>query len=262
MPYYGKGGYSYKRSKSGYGSYCPPGGVTTVSDSTYAHQTGQRWLNMMSTGSFKDTPTMWPDRMMVKLRYLDRVNLRIDQGSSTTVPYNVGYRLNSPFSPRTAVTTQDIVAGYSEMASLYQNYRVHAVKITVDVENLSVALPLTGVLTLSPTLPNGIVATYSDMLSLVGNPYTVWASASSSNGNPKLHLENYVKLEKLLGQKSVSTDEEYAAAVNAIPVKVLLGNLYLRSPPTATSLSAPLQFSQINQIEYYCEFYNRITDVN
>lgn len=201
---------------------------------------------------------MWPDRMLMKLRYVDTTNTAISTPASL-VPFNVGYRLNSPFSPRTAVVTADIPPGYNEMITLYQNYRVHAVKVTVDIENLSTALPLTAIYTMAPSLPNGGITTYGEMLEVIGNPYVVWGTSGIASGQCHIHLESYVKLEKLVGQRTVSTDNDYAALFNAIPVKVLLGNLYIKNPgTTAASVTCGL----IVQIEFFCEFYGRITDVN
>lgn len=253
-PRYGK--YANRRSRKGYNAQQRSQAmvVTTSRTSNSANRVGGDGLDKISTGRFRNLPTLWPDRFMCKMKYLDTVNTTLTIGQSQQTAFTT-YRVNSLYDPLVTTSSEQNVAGFSEMAAMYTNYRVHAAKFTVNIvpnaNNNQGAIAYCG---FSATTP-GIVAgsSYTAVLNSLGNPYTVWSMLAAQAGQAT-NLENYVGMKKLAGSIVANTDDDYASVANTNPAKPLYG-LVLVSVPVVTT--AAVSFTSVVEIEFWAEFYGR-----
>lgn len=209
-----------------------------------------RGANRISTGLFRNLPTLWPDRMMMKMRYLDTTNTSINITPAAGLA-SVVYRTNSLYDPLTSTSAEQPVAGFTEMATLYAYYRVHSCKITVNAISTSGTYPTLAVVSHSNN--NVVPSSYYTALESIGNPYTVWANVTTAYGG-SVDLDNYVKLDKLVGQRVVNTDDDYASLCTTNPAKSTYGIVTFGSYvlPAATYNIVP-----VIQLEFWAEFYGR-----
>lgn len=230
--------------------------VRTVTTNSSSASTGNRYLNFVSVGKFNNLPTLFPDKMLVKLKYTDNINYAISQSSALTV--QTGYRLNSVFSPSLSNSTQQTVPGFYDLSQIYNSYRVHATKMTCDIENINSynGSASVGFLVLCTMTPEAQPA-YSPATQLqsLGNPYTVWANLGlgGSEGGRAV-LENYVSLQKLWGSSSQKIDNDFAASTAGSPAQLLFGYVYLIPLKSGTTT---INATQIITLDFWVEFYNR-----
>lgn len=231
--------------------------VTTQPTSTLSGQVSARGLNRISYGRFRDLPTLWPDKMLVKLKYFDTVNYTTQFTTTGSLLYNVQYRLNSVYDPLFATAAEQNVAGYLELAQMYSRFKVHASKFTSNIVNGSGTSPVLAVFNASPTL--NVESGYGNLLLSCGNPYTVWANIGLGVGLGSQSLDMYVKNKKVLGSEMYDTDNDYSSLTTGNPALPIYGNFSLSIPVLPTQ-TFTVYF--VNQIEYYVEFYGRDTELN
>lgn len=203
--------------------------------------------------------------MLVKLRYVDIVNTSFSLNTFKPIVY----RINSPYSPLGIHSPgiQDAVAGYSVMAKMYQFYRVNAAKVVVDVQvldnrynNAGRANSVIGTLSFEAQPDAAPPYDLPTTLQTTGNPFCVWDTATGSNDS-RVHLENYVKLEKLLGSKQLKYDDNYASSTSGSPSSIMEARLTF-AVPTAGTFAPNLTCSMIASVDFYVEFYTLITQLN
>lgn len=223
--------------------------MTTQPNASSSNRVGFRGLNKISTGMFRNLPTLWPDRMMVKLKYMDIINtsLSITSGSLT----NIAYRTNSLYDPLVATAPEQPLAGFAELAAMYNSYRVHAVNVTANIQSTSGNIPILVVMT--HCINNTPPSSYAQALQSCGNPYSVWGQCGLGVGNSSLDLDNYVKLSKLVGENVVNTDNDYSSACTTNPVKQ---TFCIISYATAVA-SATFNLVPVVQLEFWAEFFTR-----
>lgn len=189
---------------------------------------------------------------MCKLKYVDSTLTTVNIASTIAGPVLLNYRVNSLFDPNIAISTESPIAGYTELSQMYAFYRVHACKVNLTIESGSgtqTTLAVCG-FDVSNNPPNS----YAAMQRAIGNPYVVWGLMGLGLGNSGTTLENYCKLDKLLGSKMVTTEKDLASGVTTNPVTQLYCFIAL-SPPTAPSSS--YQLTPIVEMEFWAEFYGR-----
>lgn len=211
-----------------------------------------RSLNRISTGRFRDLPTLWPDRFMCKLKYVDSTLTTIQIAANIGGPIMLNYRVNSLYDPNVAISAEGVIAGYTELSQMYSYYRVHAAKLNCTMESGSgtqTTLVVSGF-----DVSNNPPASYTAMQRSIGNPYVVWGLMGLGLGNSGTTLENYCKLDKLLGSRMVTTEKDLAASVTTNPVTQLFCFIAI-SPPSAPAQT--YQITPIVEIEFWAEFYGR-----
>lgn len=221
-------------------------------------QGGSRAYNRISTGISR-TPTIWPDRQMCKMRYVDSSTPSV----TSNTPNNgyclvVNYRVNSLYDPQVAIASEQALAGFAEMSQMYNKYRVHAVKVTVDLQSTTSA-PLT--ILWNYANESAGATTYATMMNLIGNPYSTWATCASAAGtqlgSQAAHIENYCKISKIVGTTNVATDTSYSGTSNTNPYNEVFGTLYIGSGIATAQLS----YCPIVQLEFWCEWYDRDLEI-
>lgn len=209
-------------------------------------------MNQISTHVYRNLPTLWPDKTMIKMRYVDTANPVISFAQAQIAPITVRYRVNSLYDPNILVALEQPIAGFSELAEMYTSYRVHAAKINVRAESASGNVPTLAVCSFSPQL--NFPTALSSTLTSIGNPYTVWDMMGLGVGASGLHLENYVKLDKLAGTKNINTDMGYSSATSTNPVYQLYGWVTFAPPYAAPSAYS---IGVVVEIEFWAEFFGR-----
>lgn len=228
--------------------------VTNSRTSNSANRVGARGLTKISTGRFRDMPTLWPDRFMMKMKYTDSVNTVVTIATGTQ-SNSVTYRANSLYDPLLTTANEQPIPGFTEMASMYGNYRVHATKITTNCVPNGTDTAGTLFTCGFSRFPPGFTASssYSYVLASIGNPYTTWALVGAQAADP-VNLENYVSQKKLVGARTVVTDDDFAAGVAANPAGTTYAYVVVALPANAT---ANTSYTIITELEFWAEFYGR-----
>lgn len=227
--------------------------VTNSRTTNSANRVGGNGLNRLSVGKFRDLPTLWPDKFLCKMKYQDTVNttILITGGQQTQ---GVNYKVNSLYDPLQTTAAEQSIPGFLELANMYGYYRVHAAKITANIggnQGPYGALAIAGLTGAYPNFSN--YSTYASMLQATANPYVVYGLLSPSL-KASVNLETYCNMNKLVGSKIGSTDDDYAASVTADPKNLLWGYVAISVPVNAP---ANLTYTVTTEIEFWCEFYGR-----
>lgn len=231
-----------------------PKKYTPVTENSNSVATGKH-LNEISVGRFKSLPTLWPDKMMMKMKFIDTVTVSADLLIGQPVVANT-WTVNSLFSPGYLPNSAN---GFPELAAMYSRYRVLSSNTHVNLSNIYGITTYTAVLTITPDIPTTNL-TYAQMLNLIGNPYTVWASGGKANSqDATCELETYCKHNKLFGSKNYDTDLAFAGTRDASPVNQVKALLVIGTPATDFG-PPPYNFDKISitcQIEFWCEWFQR-----
>lgn len=219
---------------------------------------GGRGSNRLQTNLVRSPQLLWPDRFMTKLRYVDTVNGSLTGtwpvSPSATGPY-IAYRLNSLYDPLLTTSAEQPLAGFNELSAMYDYYRVHAANVKISIVN-------TGstdiICAFFPSMESSSSIGYGSLLNLTGNPYVVWGHCGPGSGQSNLNLEGYSRFEKILGSKMISTDSNFASAVNTNPANIVYGTVYFGS----SSFTSSFSFNYIFECDFYCEFFGRDFETN
>lgn len=227
--------------------------VTNNRNSISSFKMNPAGLNKISYGSFKNLPTLWPDKFLCKMKYTDTINTTMSIGASGYMTTTI-YRVNSLYDPLITSNLEQAMPGYSELAAMYSYYRVNAAKMTANVSVISG--------TVNPTLvscgfsrsipPFNGASNYTLALQTIGNPYVTWA-LTGSNYSP-VYLENYISMKKLAGSIVTNTDDDYGSGAGTSPAYPLYGYVNLATPIMPST--APV-FNTIIEIEFWAEWYGR-----
>lgn len=226
--------------------------VTKNANSSSATRYPPRSMNKISTHIYRNLPTLWPDKTLIKMKYVDTNSITLTFAQNSQVPQTLRYRVNSLYDPNIATALEQPIAGFAELAAMYTSYRVHAAKMSVRAESASGSVPTLAVCTLANQ--NNFPSTYLQTLASIGNPYTVWDMMGLGVGASGLTLENYCKMDKLAGTKNISTDMGYSSAVTTNPLYQLYGFVTM-SPTFATG--AGYSVAIVIEIEFWAEFFGR-----
>jgi hypothetical protein len=184
-----------------------------------------------------------PDRTMVKLSYLDVSNQSVGSLAS-----NVG---GVVYTPTDGHTLNPI--GWSEMSSLYRFYRVRAASWSITCVNQE-AFPVTVFtcpinITYSVTLPHG--------QQLFMNTLTKSKVLASKGGADKATLKSYVTTRKMVGSKTATYDDNYAALTTSTPANNWYLYLYAMSTEGSNTFTVNNQVQFTARLMLYVEFYER-----
>lgn len=220
--------------------------ITEHRESNSANRVSPRALTRISTGRFGDIPTLWPDRMMMKMKV---------PTSPNTVTINTGYTAAQlVYSVNVATGNTPPFPGYNEMAQMYGYYKVHACNIKATIVPVStVGQGSIALVTYTGQNPSSSTVSYGSLLASVGDPFTVWTMLPVVPNKTKT-MEDYVSFKKLLGSQVYTTDENYAAKVGQVPLKPLYGLVAIGVP---TAVSSNVSYTVVVELEYFIEFYGR-----
>lgn len=189
-------------------------------------------------------PAQQPDRLMVKLKYTQRIPF---SGSSLVTQV---FRANGLFDPDLSGTGFQ-PNGFDQYAALYTRYRVHASKIEgwyiADIAGSGAAV----VTSITPSQnPTAVGGTFEG---IIGNPFVKWCTLGPSTGENNQKLSNYTSIQKIQGKPGVKYDDVNAAPVDGLPAR----QTYWICETGSIDNISNVDITGIFCITYYCEFFDR-----
>jgi len=191
-----------------------------------------------------------PDRMFVKLSYMD-TDSRFLASAGNAFGY-IRYKSNSLFDVNPLLLSST-VPGFTELSTLYEEYRVHAVKITVRFCNQE-SFP--SVVLVWPTdADQATLLSQQYLQEMCGNYLARFKHVSSKGGADRGAISLYVSHAKLIGTRNFNTDTTYSALVTNNPANLMWMNIgcYSMDNSVYTSVSIPFEM----KMTLYSEFFNR-----
>lgn len=188
-----------------------------------------------------------PERYFCKLKICD--NFQVGTGSNPSALEH--YRLNSIYDPYYG-TGGHQPRGFDQLASIYENYRVHKAKVIFNANYIDESSQLwIGLLAEDINLPG-----FSWIYDACEKPGTVWFK--QTNRDRAHFLKKTYDMAKLFGmtKEQYRTDPATAAAVNADPAKVGYVGLAAANLDETTNIGVDEVNYNITII-YFVEFFNR-----
>lgn len=154
----------------------------------------------------------FPRRLFCKLRFQDDTNLSFPTANSAQ---NIRYRPSSAYDLDPTIASTATI-GFSEWATLYQYYRVHAVTVKISVYNQS-NIPVGIVLFPSNTDPGNGLA-WNQLREYSANPGGIMKVAHSLTGAPSACIiRKKYTADFVLGSDTYKYDDSYASLTNGSP---------------------------------------------
>lgn len=190
------------------------------------------------------SPQIIPDRYFVKLRYQCHNNI------SSIVIADYQYRGNSPFDPEVAIGGRQ-PAGFDQIMTLYNNFRCHGSKITVEFINGQTGQ--TPAVAIVPVNAAAIPA-YTNIDQIQQDPYARSSIMTIAGGSrDKVMLKAYMTTKKFFGYKSISQETDFIGDVSNNPtIQWYWFVAGVNYSGTATNIEIRVT------ITYFTEFFNRI----
>lgn len=191
-----------------------------------------------------------PDKMFVKLNYMDTTS-RVLAAAGNPFGY-VRYYSNGLFDANPLILTS-AVPGFTELAGLYEQYRVHAVKMTLRFCNQE-AFPSVVVTWPTDVDQTGLIS-QQYLQEMCGNAFARFKHLSAKGGMDKGAIVNYISHKKLIGTRNYNTDVNYAAFTNANPARLMFMNIGVYSMDGSNYTAANIPFEV--RLTFYAEMFNR-----
>lgn len=189
-------------------------------------------------------PAQQPDRLMVKLKYTQKIDF---SGANTVAQI---FRANGLFDPDLSGSGFQ-PNGFDQYAAFYTRYRVHAAKIEGWYITDAATAGGTAVVSIAPSsTPTTVGGAFEG---IIGNPYVKWCTVGPSSGENNQKLTNYVSIQKFQGKPGVKYDDVNAALIGALPSR----ETYWICEASAVDGISNVDMTGIFCITYYCEFYDR-----
>lgn len=224
----------------------------------YKHKKGirRRHKRHVKRGTIVQKQLLVSDRQFVKLSYQDVTTPTL---TGTVSSNSNQYILNGLYDFNTAVASTSI-PGYAEWITMYNNYRVHYVKLQYecvnDTDNGGNGYPIYMWAQFTPTAPT--YSTWTGLMEMAGNRYFKYKALSCKGGLDKGKISMSCNLGQLLGNKiEYNTSEFYAGQSGSNPSRAMYGDVGIATldGTSAVNLSAYIKVRFV----LYCEFYNRRT---
>lgn len=162
----------------------------------------------------------FPDRMKVKLRYVDAMTWSVPQ-SLTSCPITIQTSL---YSPRSSGGHQCM--WYDQWTpGIYTNYRVYGVKYTLIVQNKGINESW-----YVATIPQPDATAETQLQTIMERKGSKWRMGGSVNGSTsRAKISGYVGTAKTCGisRAEVQYEDAFQAAYNANPSRMAYLNFYL-----------------------------------
>jgi len=193
-----------------------------------------------------------PDKYFTKIRYQDWINTA--SGGVTGVS-DVIFSGNGAYDPVTGIGGKGC-AGFTELASIYQQYRVYASKIVVHIKSLTdVTATGDGIVMLSPDR-SSTSYTMSTMIDRQSTPFVQTGMINRyANGNQPLVMKCFRKTKNIYGESDID-DDNYAASTTGLPTNEWYWHLVI-GRGDQSSISAAPGYQAIIKITYYVRFEKR-----
>lgn len=190
-------------------------------------------------------PSAFSDRQVVKLRYMETVDLTGTTGAVGTQLY----RGSSLYAPRYTAGHQPM--GFDELSALYRKYLVYGCKCKVTFNSTSNNLMQVSLSAKSIDSTSLSVSTIAER----GYAKTAYIFGGSNNAHGQKTLKMYQSSKRMAGVKKITAaDGEFTAATNASPSNNWYFHLAIGDPNTSDTVTATC----IVELKYYALMYDRI----
>lgn len=194
-------------------------------------------------------PTGLPDKMFVKLRYLERYN----QTHAAGIGAELYFRANSIYRPAGAGGSRQPY-GSDQWENFYGYYTVYGSRIKVTLlQTQNTNLPMD--VAVVPSRQTSIIT--ADISSPVEEmPYSKYRQVSAyTNGMRQNVISSYMSSAKMFGVNpvAVKSEDNYGAAFGANPVDAWYWIVITQPSDEATAMTSTL----LVQITYYVELLSR-----
>lgn len=214
-------------------------------------------MNKIQSYKVKSPGVICPDRYLVKLRYIDEHSFSL-VGASFTYGY-LRYYMNGLADPNPLVLTNP-VQGFSELANLYNQFRVNGSKVELIISNME-AFPVIVILIPSNFDMSSYVTSANQARTLMGNPYCKYKVLSAKGGIDKATIKSFMTCQKIAGTNQTRYDVDYTGITTGLtggtnPPKLLYWNVATYSLGGQAFTSAGVLFDC--RITYYSQFFGRV----
>lgn len=188
-----------------------------------------------------------PDRLIVPLNYTDETYNRT---SNTNIAGGWALRPTAPYDPDPALGSGSIT-GFSELAALYNSYRVLVFRYTWNVVN-NESFP---VLVFSFPTYGGITITPANVIQYSEGPYVRKRILAAKGGMDRAALSHNLSVPQFLGSKYALFDDNWKSLVNTVPALNIFQNFVFQSGTAAPFTSAGI--SSFLNVIMTVEFFER-----
>ena len=189
-----------------------------------------------------NSPSMLPDNVMVKLKYVDFIKMTNVAGLGT-----YRFHLNSAFDPDAVALGGTQPMGYDQWTQFYNHYQVSASSIRCQI-----LAPDTNVTGFAIYPSNNITAATS-YAQAREQPYSKHCWVTNQASSQSSIVRNYMKVKKFEGRSIDSVN--FAAPISGNPSSLRYWQLVLQST-SGTDISDIIVDVLI---VYYVKFFRRIT---
>lgn len=190
----------------------------------------------------------FPDKMIVNLKYSDRLALSSTAGA---LAYQY-YRGNGPNDPDHTGAGQQ-PTGWDQWASFYLRYRVHYSSIEVHCGSIGTSAAAQNyIIAIGPETTNGTFANIED--AMAGAYYKFKTFNINATDNNKLSSRMYTRKILGLDKNAVKIDDTFSALTSTQPNHEWFWGVYVQSFDQSTTAVAYIYAV----LTYNIEFYDRI----
>lgn len=210
---------------------------------SYSSSYKKRYIGKNPSTSVSKMSIM-PDRIMVPLQWSENLNV----SGSSGVAADRRYAINNLYDPLFE-TGGDQPTGFDQWATLFNDYKVHSIKIDIEFVNRSATIyPGVGFVI------NNDSTTLTDLFTQSDNPYSKRKILGINSGVSKCSMGTYVSIKKLVGV-DILDESEYSANVAAAPNALVFLHLMTQDSAEAgnTDVMTDIRFT------FYTEFSHRKT---
>ena len=204
-----------------------------------AYRLGRRRYRRRFRRNMRVKKTILPRRLFTKLKY---VTANIGQTTTTALAIHQ-FAANGLYDPDLSGTGHQPY-GFDQLASIYNDYRVHGCQIKLTGRMLTSST--SGVVMIgfngSPAYPTAL----GQAMESVKNKYRI------VNFQDIFHLSKYAKINNIFGKSNavIRADPNYAAGYGANPATLAYGYIGWQNFDEATSTGWNFNV----EITYFCEF--------
>lgn len=188
------------------------------------------------------------DRTFLKMEYTDTTSTLLG-AAGATFGY-IRYQMNNAFDPNPLILTAS-VAGFNEMAALYERYRVRGCAIQLNCCN-QMDFPV-NVLVWPTTDDQSTVITQAYLQAMLSNAFCRYRCLSAKGGMDRCTIKNYISVKKLVGSNYPKYDDSFQALTSTGPTKPVFWNIgsYSLAGPVYTAGSIPFECRLVLYIEFF-----------
>lgn len=196
------------------------------------------------------TPTGIPDRIQVKMKYTQNVNLVDNVGGVDTL---WTLRGNSLWDPDFTGTGGQPM-GRDQWNNFYQQYRVNASKLKVQLLNNNSSIATGNCFAaIFPVAPDPPSSTEMTAYQRSERPYTRSRVLPTSGSGRPIYLSSYMSTKKIYGLKSVSYSPAYSQVMGGNPSSEWYWGIQI------TNLNGDIHnVIALITITYYVELFDRV----